>query len=362
MSSTPFVLAASAEMLFVDRPVADRVRAIHDAGFAVEIWDWRNHDLDELEALAASGVVFTSMTGYTTGTLADEEGADELLRTAAESVVVSRRLGTPSLNLHGTGPRQPRPAGRARRRGHAGDVGHRPAHAGAHRRARRARGRHLRAREPQHRRRPPRARPSRRAADTLDLVRGVDSPHLRLNLDLYHAQIGEGNLIELCREALPWVAEVQVADVPGRCEPGTGEIRYAGVARALGGCRVHRCRRAGGLRERRPGCRARRLPRGLHPLTLPGGRAHPARPPGIRQWLSVRCSCAASRSLSSSTEIASPRARRTRSAWVCGRHAVDRLVAVEVGRERRSPRRRRRRRRRPARAASRRPCGRSSAG
>ena len=43
------------------------------------------------------------MTGYTTGTLADEAGADELLRTAAESVAVSRRLGTPSLNLHGTG-------------------------------------------------------------------------------------------------------------------------------------------------------------------------------------------------------------------------------------------------------------------
>src|SRR3954462_2192126 len=98
MPSTPFVLAASAEMLSVDRPVADRVRAISDAGFAVEIWDWRNHDLDGLEALAASGVVFASMTGYTTGTLADEDGADELLRTAADAVVVSRRLGTPSLN------------------------------------------------------------------------------------------------------------------------------------------------------------------------------------------------------------------------------------------------------------------------
>ena len=103
MSSSPFVLAASAEMLYVDRPVVDRIRAIHDAGFAVEIWDWRNHDLDALEALAASGVVFTSMTGYTTGTLADEAGADDLLRTAAESVAVSRRLGTPNLNLHGTG-------------------------------------------------------------------------------------------------------------------------------------------------------------------------------------------------------------------------------------------------------------------
>ncbi len=90
MSASPFLLAASAEMLFVDRPVADRVRAIHDAGLAVEIWDWRNHDLDELEALADRGVHFTSMTGYTTGTLADDAGADELLRTAAESAVVSR--------------------------------------------------------------------------------------------------------------------------------------------------------------------------------------------------------------------------------------------------------------------------------
>ena len=39
--------------------------------------------------------------------------------------------------------------------------------------------------------------PFARAADTLALARAVDSPHLRLNLDLYHAQIGEGNLIEL---------------------------------------------------------------------------------------------------------------------------------------------------------------------
>ena len=232
MSASPFVLAASAEMLFVDRPVADRVRAISDAGFAVEIWDWRNHDLDSLEALAAGGVRFTSMTGYTTGTLADEAGADELLRTAAQSVEVSRRLGTPSLNLHGTGL-----DGRGLPVVPADDVT--PAMWETARRTL-ARVAELGEREGvtfvlenlntavDH----PRT-PFARAADTLDLVRGVDSPHLRLNLDLYHAQIGEGNLVELCREALPWLGEVQVADVPGRCEPGTGEIRYAGVAAAL---------------------------------------------------------------------------------------------------------------------------------
>jgi hypothetical protein len=49
---------------------------------------------------------------------------------------------------------------------------------------------------------------------------------LRLKLGLCHAQIGEGNLIALCRACLPWIGEIQVADVPGRMEPGTGEINY----------------------------------------------------------------------------------------------------------------------------------------
>jgi hydroxypyruvate isomerase len=77
--------------------------------------------------------------------------------------------------------------------------------------------------------------PFARAADTLALVAAVDRPGLRMNLDLYHAQIGEGNLIELIRRAhgAGLIGEIQVADVPGRREPGTGEINYPAVARAL---------------------------------------------------------------------------------------------------------------------------------
>jgi hydroxypyruvate isomerase len=54
-----------------------------------------------------------------------------------------------------------------------------------------------------------------------------------MNLDLYHAQVGEGNLIDLLRRSIDHIGEVQVADVPGRCEPGTGEINYPAVAAAL---------------------------------------------------------------------------------------------------------------------------------
>ena len=77
--------------------------------------------------------------------------------------------------------------------------------------------------------------PFARANDTLALVEAVGRPGLRMMLDLYHAQIGEGNLIELLRRANPFIGEVQVADVPGRCEPGTGEINYSAIAAALKG-------------------------------------------------------------------------------------------------------------------------------
>lgn len=51
-------------------------------------------------------------------------------------------------------------------------------------------------------------------------------PHLKLQFDFYHWQIMAGNLAADFKAALPWVGHVQVADTPGRGEPGTGEINY----------------------------------------------------------------------------------------------------------------------------------------
>jgi hydroxypyruvate isomerase len=95
-----FTLAVCAEMVHLDLPLVERVQRLHDQGFAVEIWDWTKKDLAEL---AATGAHFTSMTGYVEGDLIDPDGADTLLRTAELSIEASRVLGTPNLNLHGTG-------------------------------------------------------------------------------------------------------------------------------------------------------------------------------------------------------------------------------------------------------------------
>ncbi|WP_321926561.1 TIM barrel protein [Paraburkholderia guartelaensis] len=224
-----FTLAVCAEMVFRDLPVVERVQRIGELGFEVEIWDWTRHDID---ALARSGARFSSMTGYIEGDLITESGADALLRTAEQSIEVAKRLACPRLNLHGTGldaqglPVTPVPVVTGAMWLAARNTLARVAELGA---------RHgvvfclenlnTDVDHP--------GVPFARAADTLALVKAVDNPHLRLNLDLYHAQIGEGNLIELVRRAAPYIGEIQVADVPGRTEPGTGEIHYPAIARAL---------------------------------------------------------------------------------------------------------------------------------
>jgi hydroxypyruvate isomerase len=216
-------------MVFRSLPMEERIRRISHLGFQVEIWDWRKHDID---ALVRTGATFSSMTGYVTGTLADAEGADDLLRTAEQSIPISKKLSCPRLNLHGTG---------------LDDKGLpvKPCHevTGAM---------WLKARDTLSRIADLGARegvtfclenlntavdhpgvPFARAADTLALIEAVDRPEVRLMLDLYHAQIGEGNLIALLQRAAPYIGEIQVADVPGRCEPGTGEINYPAIATAL---------------------------------------------------------------------------------------------------------------------------------
>lgn len=222
-------LAACAEMLYLDLPFLDRVKRIADRGLLVEIWDWSTKDV---ESLAESGAEFSSMTGYLTGNLTEPEGIAELLASARRSLEVAECLDCPRLNLHGTGlgegglPVRPVQVVTPAMWLAAAGTLRRVAELGA------AAGRtfvlenlNLAVDHP--------GTPFAAAADTLALVRAVNHPNLRLNLDLYHAQIGEGNLIELVAEALPYIGEIQVADVPGRCEPGTGEINYAAVAAAL---------------------------------------------------------------------------------------------------------------------------------
>ena len=72
------------------------------------------------------------------------------------------------------------------------------------------------------------------AAEAFEIVRAVDHPQVEFLYDFFHEQIAEGNLIEKLEKNIEHVAVVHVADVPGRHEPGTGEINYQNIFRKLG--------------------------------------------------------------------------------------------------------------------------------
>ncbi|MFK7891708.1 MAG: TIM barrel protein [Granulosicoccus sp.] len=225
---SPFALAACAELLWQDKPIEWRAARLTEMNFGVGLWNWPTYDLASLEAVGAD---YTIMNGYVEGRLADDDGADMLLASAQETAQVGKRLGVSRLNLHGTGlgfdgiPKLKQFVVSGAMWIKAVDTLHRLCdmaerenvvftlenlnlmeHPGC---------------------------PFNSTADVLSLVSAVDRPQLRMNLDLYHTQIGEGDLVRWCEKCLPWVGEIQVADNPGRCEPGSGEINYKHIARRL---------------------------------------------------------------------------------------------------------------------------------
>lgn len=226
--SPPFQLAACAEMLWLDKPIEWRAARLSEQGFGVGLWNWPAHNI---ERLASVGANFTIMNGYLEGRLDDAEGADILVNSIRETAQIGKQLGVDRLNIHGTGlgdngvPVVPRDVVTDAMWTKATETLHRICdlaeqeqvcitlenlnpleHPGC---------------------------PFHTTEDVLALVSGVNRPQLKMNLDLYHTQLGDGDLVRWCEKCLPWIGEIQIADNPGRCEPGTGEINYRHIARAL---------------------------------------------------------------------------------------------------------------------------------
>jgi hydroxypyruvate isomerase len=70
-------------------------------------------------------------------------------------------------------------------------------------------------------------------AEGFEIIRQVNHPRVKFLYDFYHEQISEGNLIAKLEKNIAQVGLMHVADVPGRHEPGTGEINYASIYRKL---------------------------------------------------------------------------------------------------------------------------------
>ncbi|WP_080505333.1 hydroxypyruvate isomerase family protein [Halorubrum aethiopicum] len=72
-----------------------------------------------------------------------------------------------------------------------------------------------------------------RSETGFDIIDEIESPNVRLLYDVYHQQITEGNIIDTMRQNLNRIGHVHIADVPGRNEPGTGELNYQRIIESL---------------------------------------------------------------------------------------------------------------------------------
>ncbi|WP_108446348.1 2-oxo-tetronate isomerase [Halomonas denitrificans] len=72
-----------------------------------------------------------------------------------------------------------------------------------------------------------------RQDQALSVLEAVGSDNLRLQFDLYHCQIMEGDLIRHLEWLLPHIGHVQIAGVPERHEPDIGEVHYPAVLERL---------------------------------------------------------------------------------------------------------------------------------
>jgi hydroxypyruvate isomerase len=222
-----YCLSVCADTVFLSLPFPERVKKIAACGFLVEFWNWGGRDIDAITN--DPNIRISAFTGYTRGSMLHPDGVDDFLSGIRESLAIAKRLRCRSLFLS-PGELDSR-----------GQVAHKIAAHPATRWITAYKAlcqiselaekedvvynlEHLNTKVDH---------PGfafSRVEDAVSLLEEVGSPRIKLLLDIYHAQIEEGNLLSIIRQCRPYIGHVHIADVPGRHEPGTGEINYERIA------------------------------------------------------------------------------------------------------------------------------------
>ncbi|MCB9077491.1 MAG: TIM barrel protein [Anaerolineaceae bacterium] len=225
-----YQLSVCADTVFLDVPFEERVKKITDAGFRVEFAGWKGRNMEIFHEYP--NVRLGSIVATGAGSILHPEEVDALVESVAESVKTANYIGSKELILLAgvLGPK-----GEIIHRTHPDEITRWiTAYKALCRVAEIAEAHnvtlcleHLNTVIDHV------GYGIGRVEQAVQLVREVNSPHIKIVLDIYHAQVEQGNVIELIQNYIDDVGYVHVADVPGRHEPGTGEIHYRHVAQAL---------------------------------------------------------------------------------------------------------------------------------
>ena len=220
--------------LFKEVPFLERFARVPEAGFGtVEFW-WPGtevEDLDEVaEAVKAAGVTVALMN-FSAGDMAagdrglagNPERADEFRENVPIAIELARSIGCRRMNvlLGHEAPGMDREEQLALARESVGFAADRAREAGIEVVVEAVNtfenGPYL----------------LHTTAQAVEFVRSVGRGNLTIQHDLYHMQRMEGNLVANLREHIGVIGHVQIADSPGRGQPGTGEIHYPYVLAQL---------------------------------------------------------------------------------------------------------------------------------
>lgn len=219
--------AVNVEMWWGRLPFLDRVREAIRLGFpAIELWPWRGKDIDALAALCGdAGLEVAQFTawGFAPG-LNEAKNHDRFVAEIEASCAVAKKLACKKMTVVGGND----VAGVDQRAMHDTIV------AGLARAAPIAEANDVMLiLEPMNIRVDHRGHCLYGSAPAIDICARVGSTHVKINWDCYHMQITEGDLCRRLRDGFAQVGYVQVADNPGRHEPGTGEVNWTRVFQEL---------------------------------------------------------------------------------------------------------------------------------
>jgi hydroxypyruvate isomerase len=219
--------ALNAEIWFGERPFLDRVRAAADLGYpAIEFWPRRGKDVPALAKLCAElrlEVAQFTAWGFEPG-MNDPANHAAVEREIGESCKVANELGCKAMTVV-AGNDQP---------GMTQDQMHAHVVTALKRVAPIAEAHAVTLiLEPMNVRVDHKGHCLHGTEAAVRICRAVGSPFVKVNWDLYHAQLSEGDLCGHLVEGFDQLGYAQVADTPGRNEPGTGEIYYPRVLRQL---------------------------------------------------------------------------------------------------------------------------------
>lgn len=223
-----YELSANVEWLFTEAGPewADRVRFAADSGFkAVEIWYWREKKLAAIgSALRDTGTRLQTMCVDPMGALPDPSSHEVFLAGLRDSIAVAEDLGSPFLVVTAEGqltdvPREDQHAAIVSALRRAADLlagkevvlllenlNSRIDHVGTF---------------------------LDTSWETIQVVREVGSPSVRMLYDAYHSLVMDEDPSKELVGSIDVVGHVQIADVPGRGEPGSGQIDWLGQLAAL---------------------------------------------------------------------------------------------------------------------------------